>query len=401
MEGEENPILNMPRPIVDALFKSADVEAENALTRILSLKARVEKIRKLFQFKKLGRRNLENRRIVAVDGSMSTAPSKRIGSSFAIYSAGYMVFEGDKLIDEKYYAGSLSWIEGRTRNFGVLLKLLMAYTERKAALEAYWKYNPDFILLDGPFFYFRGRCRYIRDVRLEVKGFEKGLDLIEDVRDKTLTLIGTGRAVGVIRRSTGRAIDGWIAYRFGEDSCVRTRDKHVLTMLMPEMSLWSYDSLLDDDPYTYTTLYYFYRYLRQKGYTAQELDEKKLDLISQSKKHIEKNLREDLNLKPEKIPKLKRYYVRYSPTTSPFEVEVVEGTDVIGFSELFAGFYNQTTGLPLPTDLIDNMVCLPKGSTTAFTEEVEARLIKNRKLTDKTTISDYFAYLNPQKKEFV
>jgi hypothetical protein len=61
-----------------------------------------------------------------------------------------MVFGNGRLIDENCYAGSISWPYGGARDFKTLLKLLMAYAERKAALEAYWKHNPDLILLDGP-----------------------------------------------------------------------------------------------------------------------------------------------------------------------------------------------------------------------------------------------------------
>ncbi|MBO3842485.1 MAG: hypothetical protein FGF48_08745 [Candidatus Brockarchaeota archaeon] len=84
-----------------------------------------------------------------------------------------------------------------------------------------------------------------------------------------------------------------------------------------------------------------------------------------------------------------------------FEIETLADVDAGEFAEYFVDFHNPATGLPHPTDLIDEAVTLPRGSTTAFTEEVEARLIKDREIEDKTAISDYFTVLNPQKKEYV
>ncbi|RLE62347.1 MAG: hypothetical protein DRJ47_10830, partial [Thermoprotei archaeon] len=90
-----------------------------------------------------------------------------------------------------------------------------------------------------------------------------------------------------------------------------------------------------------------------------------------------------------------------SPTAPPFEIEVLKGTDVEEFARYFMELHNPASGLPLPLDLVDGAVLLPRGSTTAFTREVEARLIADRGIPDKQAISDYFTYLNPQKEEYV
>ncbi|MBO3842769.1 MAG: hypothetical protein FGF48_10210 [Candidatus Brockarchaeota archaeon] len=398
MSSEENPLLTLPRPIVDALFASAEKEARNVKERILILKEKARRVSANFLFNRIAG---SRRGCVAVaDGSMSVAPSNRIGSLFAIYSAGYMVFDGDKLIDENYYAGSLSWPYGGARDFKTLLKLLMAYAERKAALEAYWKHNPDIILLDGPFFFFRGYCRYIHAVQLETPELKTGLDLVKEVRDKTLTLMGTGRAICVIRRSGIRAIDGWIIYNQGEDACLRINDKHLLTMVMPPMSTWSYRDLCED-PLLYATFYRFYRRWRQAGKTPMELDRIKEQILSQCLEDWKRKFVMDLNIEMEQVPKLERHYVRYTSAAPPFEIETLADVDAGGFAEYFVDFHNPATGLPHPTDLIDEAVTLPRGSTTAFTEEVEARLIRDREIEDKTAISDYFTVLNPQKKEYV
>jgi len=84
--------------------------------------------------------------------------------------------------------------------------LMMAYAERKAALEAYRDYDQDYVLLDGRFFYFKGMCRYPRSVELDLEEMSTGLDLVRKVRNTTLELINTSKAVCVIRRSVIRAI---------------------------------------------------------------------------------------------------------------------------------------------------------------------------------------------------
>jgi len=396
--SEENPLLNLPRPIVEALFKSAEVEALRVKQRVLKLVKDAERFKPLLRFMKVEVR--EPPRVVAVDGSMSPTSSSRLGSEFAIYTAGYMVFEGRRVMDERYYAGSMSWVEG-AKTFRTLLRLMMAYAERKAALEAYRDYDPDYVLLDGPFFYFRGMCRYLRSVELDLEEASTGLELVRKVRDMTLELINTGRAVCVIRRSVMRAIDGWLLYHQGEDACVKARDKHLLTLLMPSMSSWSYDQLLDRDPVLYAAFYRYYRYRRQQGVPREVLEEAREALMEHVERDFKCKLKEDLDVKTEQLPPTQRVYIRYSSNMPPFEVEAPRGFDVKGFASSFACFYNEATGLPFPVDLIDSAVSLPRGSTTAFTEEVEARLVRDSSIEGKSAISDYFSYLNPQKSEQV
>lgn len=398
MSTEENPLLTLPRPIVDALFESAEKEAQRAKARILELEQKVRKFKERLKFKPIN--NSRGGRIAIADGSMSLAPSQRVGSSFAIYTAGFMVFEGDKLIDEKYFAGSLSWSYGHSRQFRTLLRLLMANAERDAALEAYWKHNPDVILLDGPFFFFRSFCRYIKGIEIGTPEYETGLDLIKCVRDKTLTLLRSGKAICIIRRSVLRAIDGWIVYNNGEEECIGTSDKHILTMIMPQMSIWSYQNL-GIDPILYSTFYRFYRHYKEIGYATEDLAKIKDLLLAQSETDFENKFNKDLDMSIHDIPQLERSYVRFTLNAPPFEVELPQGVDLDNLIQYFTNLFNPATGLPYPIDLIDEAVTLPYGSTTSFTEEVEARLIKDHEIRDKAAISNYFAALNPQKKEFV
>jgi len=139
--------------------------------------------------------------------------------------------------------------------------------------------------------------------------------------------------------------------------------------------------------------------LGDMGIGLDKLNEMKDDLMSEVEEKWRRKFRENLGVK--EPPKLKRYYVRYSTSTPPFEVEAPPSLDIEDFASRIMSFCNPATGLPMPLDLIDNAISLPRGATTIFTEEVEAKLIRDPSITDKTLISDYFTYLNPQKREYV
>jgi poly(3-hydroxyalkanoate) synthetase len=59
---------------------------------------------------------------------------------------------------------------------------------------------------------------------------------------------------------------------------------------------------------------------------------------------------------------------------------------------------NAATGLPLPLDLMDQDVGIPRGFTREFVEEIEATLAKDSDL-DKFELETRFSSLNPQKGE--
>ena len=59
---------------------------------------------------------------------------------------------------------------------------------------------------------------------------------------------------------------------------------------------------------------------------------------------------------------------------------------------------NTATGLPLPLDLIDQDVGIPRGFTQEFVEEIEATLARDPDL-DKFELETRFSSLNPQKRE--
>lgn len=70
--------------------------------------------------------------------------------------------------------------------------------------------SPDLIVVDGSFYGFGIPSRLVRDRRIQQEAFEYGSDVVDHVVDSTSRLLGSGRAVGVVKGVTTAAIDGWI-----------------------------------------------------------------------------------------------------------------------------------------------------------------------------------------------
>ena len=56
------------------------------------------------------------------------------------------------------------------------------------------------------------------------------------------------------------------------------------------------------------------------------------------------------------------------------------GTDVSRILPHLIATHNPATGLPLPLDMIDQNVGLPRGFTHEFVEEIEANLVRDSEL---------------------
>jgi hypothetical protein len=137
--------------------------------------------------------------------------------------------------------------------------------------------------------------RLVRDRRIQQEAFEYGSDLVHHVVDSTSKLLGSGMAVGVVKRVTTAAIDGWIIKRDGDDANVL-------------------HAVLATEP----------------------------------------------------------IYLRSDYPAPLLCVEVKAGIDVGKILPYLMATHNSATGLPLPFDMIDQNVGLPRGFTREFVEEIEA-----------------------------
>ena len=97
------------------------------------------------------------------------------------------------------------------------------------------------IYAHGSFYGFGIRSRLVRDKRIEQEEFEYGSDLVDHLVDSTLKLLQSGRAIGVVKRVTTAAIDGWVIKRDGDDrNVLHANDKRILSSLMAVGQVFSY-----------------------------------------------------------------------------------------------------------------------------------------------------------------
>jgi len=371
---EENPILRMPRPLVDAFFELAEKHATSATERIREAEVRIHKIAKYIQPKSV--KPMEaSLTIATIDGSISPKSSNRLGTRMAVLSAGYKIFRNKELIEERFSGDAFSEgsLEGHV--FAILSSLKMIGMERAAALEAL-KRHPDLVLIDGPFLSFLYPPSWV------VRYAPEGKELVQDILRATSRLIASGKAMGVIKRSTLRAIDGWLFAQGKEDLVTNVRDKYILTRLMPPSTCWAYDSITDD-PVAYSRAISRAQVRGLKGEEA----------LKWAKMILK---RDQTRLGIESPPKLKRGYVRFSSETPPFEVELPASMNIEEIAKKIIPLCNPATGLPFPLDLIDADISLDRRIAKAFADEVEARVLDAE---DHKAVKDYFTGINPQKEE--
>lgn len=384
----------IPVTLQHRFFELARKEAERVRVRLLHDGERLRQLQsKLrFQYGKTTRTWL-NWRVAAVDGSDSPVLSERVGARYGTYAAGYMIFHQGRIIDEDYQAGSLSRDQlGNPEVTVKALRLLTTRLERKIALKCLEEKDVDLVLLDGSFFGFRAGCNIIRRKRLEIDGYRKISDLIDEVRDLTLRVLESRRAVGVVKRVRTSAIDGWIAYREGVARCLHRNDRAILTYLMPEGRWFDYGSLLEKpEEYQYYTL--VKGVMSRYGYTDPE------SALKEARREFAQGVKANLNMNPDPLLKIHRYFHRPYAAAPPFCFEMHRDMSV----EELAGYFakencNPATGFPYPIDLIDENVTLPSMFAKEFVEEVEAILLSDPSL-DKTDLFNWLTGINPQKEE--
>ncbi|MEM3437395.1 MAG: DNA double-strand break repair nuclease NurA [Nitrososphaerales archaeon] len=371
---EENPLLQMPRPLVDTFFQLAEEHAINALKRIKESEARIHKIAEYIQLKTVKPKEA-SLTIATVDGSISPKSSNRLGTRMTILSAGYKIFRNKELIEEHFSGDVFSESSLEGHMFSILSNLKMIKMERIMAIEALKK-NPDILLIDGPFLSFLYPPSWV--VRFTSEGKKEAQDIVR----LTSRLINSKKVIGVIKRSTLRAIDGWLFVQGKEDLVTNTRDKYILTRLMSPSTYWTYDSIMDD-PIVYS-----------RAISRAQLRGLKGEEALKWARMILK--RDQTRLGIESPPKLRRGYIRPFLETAPFEIEIPEDISINEIAENIIPICNPATGLPFPLDLIDADISLDIKVAKTFADEVEARVLNAE---NQRAVKDYFAKINPQKDE--
>ncbi len=364
--------------------------------------ARTQKLQELKQEIRLGNTPADESwrswRVAVIDGSNSPSTSERLGIRFGAYCAGYMIFEGEKRIEENYFSDSFSQEQISSQDVALKVLAMMRFRlEREVALRCLKEKDVDLVLIDGSFFGFRVDAYFIKHEIINMGEFPRGIDLTLDVTSKTLELLKSKKVVGVIKRTRTSAIDGWLVWRHLDEShCLNSNDKHVLASMMKPGQWFSYDFVFESpiDFNYFARLRAVYRYLVLQA-------KRKVDaegLLRAARRDVSNHVKKSLGYGAERILRTARHYSRCSNQV-PFESETPLEFEMEPLIAYFQAFHNPATGLPWPIDLIDEGTSLPRGFTREFVQEIEAELIKDPSVSDKLALAEYFSYLNPQKEE--
>ena len=388
----------IPIPLQHQFFSHAREEALASKRKLMEQAEKLKQFNNLLEFRKIPEDNRwKPWRIACLDGSYSPATSERIGARYGVYCGGYMIFEGEKLVKEGYKSGTLSQDQVRDpKQTEILLRLLCTRLEREMASYCLKHENLDLLLIDGSFFGFRVKCSEIRKEEINVDEFERGGDLVDYIRNKSIELMNSKKAVGVIKRVRTTAFDGWLVYENGnENNCIGRNDRAILASLMPQKHWFAYEWLLRS-PMAFNYFTGFRTVYRQQ--TTKRRMQSMDSILKISKQITERNAKRNLDHAIGDIFQTSRYYIRCLNSAPPFCFETHKDVKVEPLVAYFQATHNPVTGLPFPLDLIDESISLPRGFTKEFVEEVEALLIRDKEL-DKFDLSNYFMYLNPQKEE--
>jgi hypothetical protein len=209
-------------------------------------------------------------------------------------------------------------------------------------------------------------------------------------------LLDSGKVVGIVKRIETAAIDGWTILRSGAgDLALSRNDKDILSSLMKQGEWFSYEEHFGShDAFNYLSrlAWAFGRFYTTEGGRSIE------SIHEACKGDVERNIRRDLGCEPNQILRTTRHFARCSYPAPPFAIEVHPKMKMEPVMAFCQSSCNAATGLPLPLDLIDQDVGIPRGFTREFVEEIEASLARDPDL-DKFELETRFSSLNPQKQE--
>ena len=423
--AEESAFSKLPTRLQESFFELAE-EAASRLSKILRLEEmRLRDLKKFMKFRKVPSKDLKDIRVGVVDGSISPRLSERMGFRIGVYTASYMVFDGDAIIsdedEESMEAGYIMAPQtGSSLHTKKILSLLCTLLERELALKCMKKYGVDLMLIDGSFYGFRARCSEIKEKKLSDLGIEgiggresgmkSGWDLIKEVYDKSRKLRRSGKALGVIKRIRTAAIDGWLlSRRWSIQDVLNKNDRVILRSLMKVGEYFDYIDLLGNERS-------YLHYSGLKGWFNEI--RKKLEKVSDSEKlnkaleHVDNKLRLQIitdlcrkNASEEEkdevfneVISTRRFYVKLSPHAPPACIELGSGLDLDFVLSYLKSCINPATGLPFPLDLIDENISVDRRLAIEFADEIESRLFLNPELNADHTYGE-FESINPQKLE--
>jgi hypothetical protein len=389
--------MRLPAALQRRFFDEAEAAAALAKQRIIRQEQQLAYLRQFIRPKSVPSSDEWRKwRVAVIDGSNSASTSERLGGRYGAFAAGWLVFEGMRLVNDGYSAGHVRHEQtGNPEVTQHVVSLLRTKLEREAAVHCLKEERVDFVLLDGTFYGFRVDADVVWDHYVNLPGFERGQELARETVRLTDQLLASRKCVGVIKRTRINAIDGWLLYHDGnEEHCLGTNDKEIMTALLRPREWFAYQDLLGN-PAAFKTFEHYRRVYRSWMEKHTVADRQALQRLAQKRAN-------EQDLRYPEASHTARFYARAGDSAPPFEFELhalMVPEPLHRLLAYFRGFHNPVTGLPWPIDLVDEQVSIPGGFLREFVEEIEARLIRDPELPDKGAISRVFSYLNPQKPE--
>ncbi|MEM4189824.1 MAG: hypothetical protein QW544_04855 [Candidatus Caldarchaeum sp.] len=421
---EELPdFLKLPRPLQEKFFTAVEEEVKNLIATIGRFSASIEHVkdelsRGIKQFEPVD--DWKSLTVAVIDGSDVPAVDDRIGLRYGLYAVAYKLFNGlDPLEgEEKYFGDRLAGRISTSRdNFLKLLDLITTYYERLTAHRLIQKKNLDLLVVDGSFFGYRAGCSMVKNELLNWtdpvtgKHFTNAFELIRRINELTIDVLSSQRAVGIIKRVPTMAIDGYLCYKHGFDKGIELSDRSILSLVMRPREIFDYQDMFGPD-LRYDVFSWFRptardEDLRQKGRDAVLKKAEKrvlVQLVSDLTgwKSSAEGRWEDYAKDPvvTAARSTRRVFLRTVEDMPPVCVEFHQELSQDMLEKIFSYIFataNPATGLPLPLDLVDELVSLPRGIGKEFINEIEAELL--RKGFSKESLLAVFSRYNPQKDE--
>ncbi len=412
--------LKIPRPLQERFYAAAEEEARILANQIIEFPSRVEEISGVI---KAGIKNVERNdawrdfMIGVVDGSDLPAVNERIGLRYGLYSVAYKLFKGLDPVDrgEWIYGDRISGSIGMQKEFFLkILDLLTTYYERYTANSLLGEV--DLLMVDGSFFGYRTGCSTVKRDKLNWRDnltgstFKTVYDLIARINELTIRLIESGKAFGVIKRVATMAIDGYICYKYGPQKGIELSDRSVLSIFLRQGEVFDYDEIFGPDM-RFDALTWYRGISRESSWRKKTPSEILKEAVSRIKLQLVTDLTPYSGRRAglqsyagkevvEAARSTKRVFVKTWEDVPPICVEFPSKMPKELRSAVLSyvlSTANPDTGLPLPLDLVDDLVSLPRGLGREFVNEIEAELL--RMGFGKESLAAIFARYNPQKDE--
>jgi len=380
--------VKLPQDLQHRFFELAEQEAGRLTNTIQELDAQIKELKEKLQpfIHKLPASN-EVLTVAAIDSSRSPRLSERLGVRYGVFASGIVYLKGVEKRKEIFRAGVFKRKQALSQDKSkYFFDLLTTYVERKLALEAL--NECDILLLDGSFYGFIYSAQRMKRVALYGPQEDQ---VVKETFEATEELRKSRKTIGVIKRSHTRAIGGYLALKDRNNRFLNVIDKLILSIFMPQRTIFSYQELVGDYPVQVYT---------QLALLASLMKWPDEEPMQEAEKRVYAPF-ETLGVEKDGVKELRRLQVRAYKDMPPCEIEYPSSISIEKLMEWLGqeNLFNEATNLPIALDLVDSMVGLSIKFTDEFVSEVEGRVLETvaKNQENHEAVKMFFTLLNPQK----